>query len=63
MPERLHVPEPKGARGEALRPVVERHLPAWVWDPVLTTLLLVPAALVALLLHPQSREHQKIWFS
>jgi hypothetical protein len=39
-----------GARGEALRPLVERHLPAWVWDPVLTTVLLSPAALVALLL-------------
>lgn len=49
-PVDLAVTTLSGARGEALRPLVERHLPAWVWDPVLANLLLAPVALVALLL-------------
>lgn len=39
-----------GFRSETLQPLVERSLPAWLWDPVLINLLLAPAALVALLL-------------
>ncbi|MDP3321777.1 MAG: PetM family of cytochrome b6f complex subunit 7 [Bosea sp. (in: a-proteobacteria)] len=39
-----------GLRGEALKPLVERALHPWLWDPVLVHLLQVPAALLALLL-------------
>lgn len=49
-PVDLAVTTLSGARGEALRPLVERNLPAWVWDPVLVNLLMAPVALVALLL-------------
>lgn len=48
-PVDLAVTTLSGARSEALRPLVERHLPAWVWDQVLVNLLMAPVALVALL--------------
>ncbi|MGQ3283156.1 PetM family of cytochrome b6f complex subunit 7 [Bosea sp. (in: a-proteobacteria)] len=38
-----------GLRGEALKPLVERSLHPWLWDPVLVHLLQVPAALLAFL--------------
>jgi hypothetical protein len=39
-----------GARMDALRPAVERNIHPLLWDPVLTNVLLAPAALIAFLL-------------